>query len=192
MNQAPATNECWVRKNGRYPDNAIKIAAVTVSFFPEGGGFHSTLPIEKFLAEFRPVHKDDQDPKFRLAFFAFDEGPTIYAWTTGARWNGWGCPLIERSVLEHFIKEEGADNFFRLDGDKLYYDEKDYPEQEPELPFTIHHGGREYTVFSTGNFGLTWNQYDPEDIDPDNEELVHDCLNAISPPGITPSIPIKS
>lgn len=192
MNDIPSKGQPWLAKNGRYPDDSVNVDGATVAFHDQGGGFQKSMPLAEFLQHFRPVHKDEMDPRYRLAFFAFDDGPTIYAWTTGHRWNGWGCPIIERSVLERFLKHDGEDCLFRFDGNKLYFNEADDPEQEPEEAFTIQHGGRTYEVFSTDNFGLCWNQYDPEHIDLDDEQTVHDCLHAISPPDITPTIPVKS
>lgn len=187
MSRHPSTGDQWVPNTGRHPDNSVQIHQVTVSYHPLGGGPVRSLPVETFLQEFSIAPPPEQSIPLRMAFFCFDQGPTIYAWTNGHRWNGWGCPLIERSVLERFIQHEDLTGVFALKGDKLHYIE-DLEEPEPESPITIEHEGRQYQVYSTANFGLCWNQLYPDEVDPEDGQLVHECLNAISPPGINPTL----
>jgi hypothetical protein len=184
MNTIPTIQDYWIPKTpgARHPDDSVAIHSATVSVALQGGGFIREIPLDYFLANFRRVEDYEKKPDYRLAFFSFDEGPTILGWTAGNRWNGWGCPLLERSCIERYIALLPWEQV-TFDGDNLvYYDENCDPDEQAEAirPQVIHAEGRDFQVYAFGGFGLCWNQTDPENAGDDLE-----CTEAILPPGIT-------
>lgn len=184
MNTIPTIHEYWLpnEPGARYPDDSVVIHAASVSFSRQGGGFIREMPLASFLANFNRVEDNEKTPVYRLAFFSFDDGPTILGWTVGERWNGWGCPLLERSCIERYSERIPWEQV-TFDGDKLvYYDENCDPDEQAEAikPQIIHHEGVDFQVYDFGGFGLCWNQVDPDDAVGDQE-----CIDAIVPPGIT-------
>lgn len=184
MNPIPTIPDYWLPNapGARYPDDSVIIHAASVSFSRQGGGFIREMPLASFLANFRRVEDNDKTPVYRLAFFSFDEGPTILGWTAGGRWNGWGCPLLERSCIEHYIARLPWEQV-SFDGDNLvYYDENCDPGEQAEVikPQSIHVAGRDFQVYDFGGLGLCWNQTElGEAVD------YEECSDAILPPGIT-------
>jgi hypothetical protein len=184
MNTIPTANELWLSNatGARHPDDSMFVHGVTVSVSPQGGGFIRKIPLADFLANFSRVENPDKQSDYRLAFFYFDEGPAILGWTSGNRWNGWGCPLLERSCIERYIEQLPWEQIC-FKGDELVYHDENYDAEEQAeaiKPQVIRHDGKDFQVYAFGGLGFCWNQRELEDATGHQ-----DCLNAITPPEIT-------
>lgn len=138
-----------------------------LEFAPLGGGFVRRAPWEQFSTDFRPVTDEDLASRsHELAVFSLDWGPSIVGFTQGHRWNGWGCPILEKESLTRWIEatltpEPDAAGALYWEGGKLYhYDEHsgNKPRWEVE-PSTLTWEGRELTVYDV-SLGWCWNEQD--------------------------------
>ncbi len=195
----------WACKaeDGRFPRGSVEVDRVEggrVHFFPNGGGFVGSLSLIRFLRQFRPPTKEEQEGSVHPAYFCFDDGPTIVAFTSGHLWNGWGCPLVTRDVLERYIAEDesGCADCFSIDDDgncvcTAY--SQDYDDVEPDVVSAdeLIYDGRLYRAYALG-MGLCWNQLDFDVVESAKWDLgcwLDGIKNAIAPEGVKqPKIPM--
>lgn len=186
------------RPDARYPRHAVTLLSATadkVEFAPLGGGMGHSGPRSQFLDEFVPVTEAMvSSVKPELAFFCFDNGPVALGFSYGNRWNGWGEPHIEESVMRRFVaklKEDECEDEYTMftftDDGQLRYnyydaedDEDDYEIVEPDL---IDYDGKIYRTYAVG-LGLCWVQYDLPDLVHVADEERDELLEAFAPEGI--------
>lgn len=178
----PKPHEQWTPLDGQHPRDSVTVSRSLVEFAPAGGGLVRTVALEKFLEVFKPA---PQPSPLYLEYFSFDDEPWILGWTNGRSRNGWGCPLIEKSCLEAYLKQFPETFVFTAEGHLrlLSCDDEDVPESVQ--PQTLVWEGKELTVFNLGDWGLTWN-HAPLDLDDTEDYGPEDALaigNAIIPAG---------
>jgi hypothetical protein len=169
----PHKTEWLPRVDGaKYPRDGVTVVSFVyedglLEFAPLGGGFVRRAPWEQFSTDFRSVTDEDwvASRSHELAVFSLDWGPSIVGFTQGHRWNGWGCPILEKESLTRWIEatltpDPDAAGALYWEGGKLYhYDEySGQPRWEVE-PSTLTWEGRELTVYDV-SLGWCWNEQD--------------------------------
>jgi hypothetical protein len=167
----PHKTEWLPRGEGaKYPRDGVTVVSCEdglLAFAPMGGGFVRRAPWEQFSTDFRSVTDEDQivSRSHELAVFSLDWGPSIVGFTQGRRWNGWGCPILEKESLASWIKatltsDSGATATLYWEDGKLYHCDEycDAPRWEIE-PSTLMWEGRELTVYDV-SIGWCWDEQD--------------------------------
>lgn len=85
-----------------------------VKFFPQGGGFQSSIPLETFLADFKV--EDPNEPEFYPARASIDGRGDFPCWVSKNRWNGWAMPYFLPETV-HLISIE-----FDSIGSEMHFD----------------------------------------------------------------------
>ena len=110
--------------------------------------------------------KTTYDEEYSCAMFTMDEFPDVIGYTTGAKWNGWECPLFTKQACmqiqkaydhvtedETLLYNELKDTFYILhDKDDINY-ENGIEEYEG---YDISIGGQAVHVYPLGQYSWTW------------------------------------
>lgn len=137
-----------------------KLRAGHVECFPQGGGFHMSIPFDVWV---RDGFEIDQYPReyraARVSFYdSFDEGPAFNALVSQDRWNGWVMPLfrfdealrLAQHMSEVLRYDSATDSFVYLDPEASGEEER-WPRETVEL-----HAGIAAQVFAIGAGSWTW------------------------------------
>lgn len=159
----------WVprREGARIPEDVVCLieslcSGGHVAFASNYGGFVQNVGAKSFQEHFRKVTDEELTTwNYKPAVFCFDEGPMLYGYTTGRRWNGWGIPWVELAVLKewHDLSEKQGvvDKLFRFEGEAVYHtcEGEEYELKQDRALID----GKWRTLYDAG-CGLVWNQDD--------------------------------
>lgn len=176
----PEPRSKWVNKYcaAAYPRGGITILEIAegprVKYYRDGHCQVYSASVESFHNSYRPATEEElnAEPLPELAYFCFDEGPMILGFSYGTRWNGWGCPLVEKESFRRWLEAMGdvfspEDGHMRFEGDKLINHDP-YAVEDGRPPDTVMtsspliYEDRTYEVYDVSN-GWCWNQYDWDD-----------------------------
>lgn len=192
----------WVSKTRESDDvrGAVSISSITeedgnftIHYFPEGGGFQFIASWEEFQERYQrylegqqPYEVVKKEP--HLAYFCFDDGPSILGFTWGGLWNGWGMPSLEVNSLKEWMKampdwfQEQDENTLKWVGGKLFMlgDSEDDPDRYEIEPVAITYQGQDYLVYGLGG-SWCWNQMYVEELSDCHSDMFEGCETAKVP-----------
>jgi hypothetical protein len=111
-----------------------------VKFYPRGGGSQYRAPVDEFVAKMKPISDDElvafdqayQKSKVDGDWFEDNHEP-IPAFVNSERWNGWLCPLFEKSDIDAAIADGRISNVVWVESKKAFANFVDlYGEGMPE------------------------------------------------------------
>ena len=104
----------------------------------------------------------------RKAFFAIDGGKTFEGYSVGRSWNGFACPLFEKSVAQSVIDECARQEdlaYFNHEKDAFVFQFKELigsSEEANEFTgTTIIYNGQPVKVYDIGSDGWVWDEIEP-------------------------------
>jgi len=167
-----------------YPKDVVEVVGtdrdketheLRVKFVYEGYCPVYSAGIDKFKDRFRPLTQTELDSKIlpELAYFGFEDGPLILAFTYGDRWNGWGLPVVDKESFRKWLEVTGdmfgvsGDDYsyFKFEGDNLilhipaHESDTGQPIDQVMEPAELIYRDKTYQVYAVGN-GWCWDQYD--------------------------------
>ena len=167
----------WMPKDpaATFPKSAFTVLNVKgdlLELAPMGGGLGGSMLVKKFLENFREPTEEElaAASQARLAIFSLDWGPCVVGFSWGQRWNGWGCPTLEKESLSKWMEEtlDGEESMtLEWKDGKLFhvwepYDDDD-PGREEIEPEKVFFDGKEYECYDV-SLSWCWHEYDADDL----------------------------
>jgi hypothetical protein len=142
------------------PDQVVK-------FYSAGGGFQKSIPLERFLSEFK---EELEPPAMRAALFCLDDCPDFPGFHKGDRWNGWGMPSFTHEVALQIAEATNMVGYtleYNAAEDQWEYHSVDTlaDGEGPDVygAHTIIVDGVEHKVYDIGSGFWCWNVTELED-----------------------------
>jgi hypothetical protein len=148
----------YIKRGGKYPEDAVVYDTESNTFYPLGGGFAYKAG-EKFFEDYRPwdMKTDGAPIPWRPGVFTIDGLPEFHGFTRGFYWNGWEMPYFTKETAARVLEaSEGYEWRYNTALDAFHVTVSGEPEGEEEVFYGTEtsHG----VLYGIGAGSWTWDK----------------------------------